>query len=136
MSAKFKFESSLICEQMRIENNGKLILLGVYPADIALFRLPASFSVVLFASGQIIDAGFAAPSLRVTDETGAIVFRSVDHMVHEAMEFAVGPFVLNVAALISLHKETVLTFSYVIEGEEFPLVTKRVVIGGVGPKPE
>ncbi len=47
-----KLEHMIICDDIRKEANGKLILIGVYSGDILLSRVPAPFSPAIYLTGK------------------------------------------------------------------------------------
>lgn len=44
MSEALRVKSTLLCDSIRREDNGKLLLIGVYPGDILFASYPATFS--------------------------------------------------------------------------------------------
>ena len=50
-----KIATAIICEDVRIEENGKHIIIGVYPSDIVVPETPAHVTVVLWL--QLDDVG-------------------------------------------------------------------------------
>jgi hypothetical protein len=50
--AQFEVDAALICDDIRREDNGKAILIGVYAGDIVLSRLPATIPIALWLQGR------------------------------------------------------------------------------------
>lgn len=48
-----KIDAALICDDIRMEANGKAMLIGMYPGDILLNRMPAAISVAVWLNGRI-----------------------------------------------------------------------------------
>lgn len=47
MTLPFKVESAVVCDSVRREENGKLLLIGVYGGSILLSEYPAAFALSL-----------------------------------------------------------------------------------------
>src|SRR5438034_10478377 len=45
----------LICDEVRVENTGKLIVIGLYGADIRVPKFPFIFSSLTFVQAMMID---------------------------------------------------------------------------------
>jgi hypothetical protein len=48
-----KIDAALICDDIRMEVSGKVILIGVYAGDILLNRIPATIPVAVWLDGRV-----------------------------------------------------------------------------------
>jgi hypothetical protein len=141
VDAKLTFESVVICDDVRFENSGKLILIGVYSSDIAVTRFPAQFGLVVYCAGEVSTEGSLVAPLRIADEEGTVIFKSEDFVQVEKQEFKSGSFAMQANAVVNLNKETTLHFYFSVNGKDTHVAKKRVVRGvpvvppGVPPVP-
>ncbi|HEU5250408.1 MAG TPA: hypothetical protein VFW15_10530 [Thermoanaerobaculia bacterium] len=65
------FEALVLCDDVRFENNGKLLLIGVYSDVIQVVKLPLQMrSIGLAIKAKILDAGKFPFSVSVSDPQG------------------------------------------------------------------
>jgi hypothetical protein len=126
--AQLKFETVLVCDDIRFEFNGKAILIGVYPTVIEVASFPVQFGISIFAVGEVIVGGQLSAPLRISDETGAVLFRSEDMMPTPKIEFKEGPFAMQANGFVAVNKESTLIFSFIINNIETIVLKKRVAI--------
>jgi len=92
MTLPFKVEYSIVCDHIRREDNGKLILIGVYGGSILVPSLPAAFGLSQFVRVTPTGPGAADVEFRVLFE-GTEIAKAEAHL-------AIGP--TQDQALISL----------------------------------
>lgn len=63
--AKVRFEGVIVCDDVRREDNGKEILIGVYSGDITLPRLPANIRIFFWAMLYVEEGGEQTFNIRV-----------------------------------------------------------------------
>lgn len=64
-AAKAEFQQAVICDDVRREDNGKSILIGVYSHDIIVAKLPATFSLASYIVGTVTGVDEAKFETRV-----------------------------------------------------------------------
>jgi len=47
-----KLKSFILCEEIRKEDNGKLIFIGVYPENVLAYKFPAKLKFAIWISGE------------------------------------------------------------------------------------
>lgn len=52
-----KLKNVIVCDDIRVEKSNKLILIGVFPADILVKELPAAVSLAIYIDGNISRSG-------------------------------------------------------------------------------
>lgn len=127
MSVDLKIETAVLCDDVRLEINGKLILIGVYTGDVVIPKFPNSVSVMLFLMGQVISGGQIAPRVKVTDDSGTVLFRQDEISSPQRAEFKEGPFAMNLACFFSLHKESLLKFFVELDGNDVEVLRRKFV---------
>jgi hypothetical protein len=132
--AKIRFDTTVICDDARLENSGKSLLIGVYHGDITVPRFPAQFMITVFSMGEVTEPGVLAIPLLVTDQDGTVVFRSEDLALPPKANFIRGPFAIHANAIISLNKETILRFHFLVDGQQICVAQKRVATVPLRPK--
>jgi hypothetical protein len=63
-------EAVILCDQVRTENNGKLLLIGVYSDVIVVPRLPLPIQLTLAIEVRVVQTGTFKFSIDVTDPLG------------------------------------------------------------------
>lgn len=63
-------EAVILCDQVRREDNGKLLLIGVYSDVITVPRLPLPIQLTLAVEIRVVQAGTFTFSIDVTDPLG------------------------------------------------------------------
>jgi hypothetical protein len=65
------FQALVLCDDIRFENNGKLLLIGVYSDIVQVFKLPLQMrSLGLAVRAKAMSAGRIAFSVTATDPQG------------------------------------------------------------------
>ena len=54
---RVRFEAGIVCDDIRIENNGKLIAIGIYGVDIRLPEIPSGTTLSFLVVGTAIEDG-------------------------------------------------------------------------------
>ncbi len=68
--ASMTFEAVLICDQVRREDNAKLLFIGVYTDIVNVSRLPFPINLTLVAQVRVMEAGSFRFNVNVTDPLG------------------------------------------------------------------
>lgn len=63
-SPQIKIDHAILCDDVRQENNGKLILIGVYSTDILVHHFPSTLNLSLFLHGSVQANGNASIKVR------------------------------------------------------------------------
>lgn len=66
MSAKIVIHSALICDQVRVENNNKLIFLGIYSGNISLRTVPSELGLTAILIGEFVGGGDATVHVKLS----------------------------------------------------------------------
>lgn len=101
--AKFGIETAVLCDQVRREDNGKLILIGVYAGGVLLNSYPTTLSLAGYVEGQILEPGFFETEFQFIDGEGAAMSPEIKVTSGER-QFVVGPFGNNVSATLTFQK--------------------------------
>ncbi|HKF44288.1 MAG TPA: hypothetical protein VKG01_14390 [Thermoanaerobaculia bacterium] len=65
------FQALVVCDDIRFENNGKLLLIGVYSDTVQVFKLPLQLrSLGLAVRAKVMSAGRIRFSVSATDPQG------------------------------------------------------------------
>lgn len=72
--AVVKYESAVICEYVRYEWDGKLVLIGVFTGDIGIQSVPQKLSLFVYADGQVLEGGVHSSTIKVVDTTGGVLY--------------------------------------------------------------
>jgi hypothetical protein len=131
--ATVHFATTVVCDDIRMEMSRKLILIGVYPLDIAVAKFPAQFPLVVFASGEVTAPGDVTAPLKVTDESGTVLFET-DKAITPKMMFTIGGFTMQANAILAVNKESVLHFYFVVNGTDILVAKKRVQVESTIPR--
>jgi hypothetical protein len=118
---------TLICDEVRREDNGKLMILGVYTPDIAVPQIPVVLpTLTFFQSLQSDRAGNWNITMRLQHlETRANVFEVVGGIGFQVPGCSVHPIRF---ANVQFTTAGVYSFIQEIEGQAEPLVTQFSVV--------
>lgn len=124
--AKFKFrETAILCDQVRREDNGKLILIGVYGGDILVDSYPATLGLTAYVEGEVLEPGFFEAEFQFIDGTGAEMSPELK-VTSGDRQFVRGHFAVPVVAVLTFHKSGNCVFR-VKDGDKWKtLLTKSI----------
>jgi hypothetical protein len=78
------FQALVVCDDIRFENNGKLLLIGVYSDVVQVFKLPLQLrSLGLAVRAKVMAAGRIAFSVTATDPQGNSLLEANGEMNYE-----------------------------------------------------
>ena len=78
------FQALVVCDDIRFENNGKLMLIGVYSDTVQVFKLPLQLrSLGLAVRAKVMAAGRIAFSVTATDPQGNGLLEASGEMNYE-----------------------------------------------------
>ncbi|HKA35535.1 MAG TPA: hypothetical protein VKH43_01865 [Thermoanaerobaculia bacterium] len=78
------FQALVVCDDIRFENNGKLLLIGVYSDVVQVFKLPLQLrSLGLAVRAKVMSAGRIAFSVTATDPQGNGLLEANGEMNYE-----------------------------------------------------
>ncbi len=84
MSPSVLFEALVLCDDIRFENNGKLLLIGVYSDVVQVFKLPLQLrSLGLAVRAKVMSSGRIAFSVTATDPQGNSLLEASGEMNYE-----------------------------------------------------
>jgi hypothetical protein len=124
MTAAVDVDCVVICEDIRQENTGKGIFIGVYTSDISLKSFPQDVVLFVYVGGRVAKSGSFDFQFTIEDGSGGVYFK-LDRAAQPPI-FNEGRFSASYNAAVSLIKEGILEF-YMIDGNERRLLTSRLV---------
>ncbi len=80
MNVPIELREGLICDEIRREDNGKALLVGVYPGDILMSKIPGKMRLAFWLQGRSNVAGKASIDFElsmVADDDGAASPRAI-----------------------------------------------------------
>ena len=78
------YQALVVCDDIRFENNGKLLLIGVYSDVVQVFKLPLQLrSLGLAVRAKVMAAGRIAFSVTATDPQGNSLLEANGEMNYE-----------------------------------------------------
>ncbi len=90
-----RVKSALVMDDCRREDNGKLLMVGVYGPEVVVPEFPASVTLAFWHELEIFGAGSAEVVFRVTLDDGATELVKVGAMLEVSTEKAVAAFVIG-----------------------------------------
>lgn len=72
-----KFINAIICDEVRKEDNGKHILIGVYPADIRVPEFPTNLILSMWFQFYVERDGTIEMEYRAVRKDGDLIFQGV-----------------------------------------------------------
>jgi hypothetical protein len=75
-NALIKFDSAVVCDDVRTENTGKNILIGVVSSDLGFPEFPANTMLTVYAEGEVLRAGVISLEVTIIDDLGGVLFNS------------------------------------------------------------
>ena len=134
----FTVESVLLCDDIRREDNGKAILIGVYSGDIVVPQFPAVLRLSLWLQGttrQVISKVHL--KARVTDATG---HATSEQDLAPNSEFKAGkdePFIFAIGVVMAQFNATgALSILVQANNEEWTQVMEKKIVLRPGASPE
>jgi hypothetical protein len=116
----------VICDDIRVENTGKQILVGVYSGAIVVPSFPGGMETSLYLNGWSDQLGSMPFAVRITGDDGSIFFETSDLPPVQVVE--TGPFVISVSGIpIALNKEVTLMFEVKLGEADWREVLRRSV---------
>ena len=70
---KIELIAAIICDDVRREDNGKAILIGVYPTDVVVEKLPSNANFALWACVKVDRIGAVPFEFRYVGTKGTVV---------------------------------------------------------------
>src|SRR5438552_4034784 len=106
--AELSFDTFILCDDIRIENTGKVILIGVYPTYIALPRYPLTFTFCMHVGGEVKKPGAVKAEFTIFDDQGGRLF--VSDADSTGTNFEIGRFAINTNCMFTVNKSCDLHF--------------------------
>ena len=107
MNNSVEIVAGIVCEDIRIERNGKYMLIGCYGSGVLLPSLPAPLNVSFAGIVNISGFGPQRVDLRVVDDEGlqlaAVAFDLPDVRPELGAIMPIGPFHMNLTKIGNLH---------------------------------
>lgn len=122
---KVKFHNSILCDMIRREDNGKLLLIGVYGGDVLLQSYPTTLNIAVHAEGVCLEAGALDAEFHFTDSDGNAL-AAPSHAISPNLEK--GAFSAPINARIVVQRRCEFSVSADIGGEKHLLLTKSVML--------
>lgn len=121
-----KFLNFIICDEVRREDNGKLIIIGIYPNNIVLSRAPATIPIGMWAQFEAPKKTRTRIEHRVHDEKRNVdLFGGEGDMVVSSTRGTVAiPFP---AVLVHIEGPTTLLFQFREKGKRWQTVRRMPV---------
>jgi Family of unknown function (DUF6941) len=124
-----KVQSALVCEDVRREDNGKLILLGVFGNDIRVAQMPANLVLALVVRLEIEKPFRGVIEFQcLVDGTVKFVAKGQLHVP----EVSAALFTVPNIAILNIERRALLEFQWRVEGGDwdalcsFPIVELNV----------
>jgi hypothetical protein len=123
-----KINYGLVCDAVRREDNGKLILIGVYGGNIGLPRFPATLILALVLDAESKQPGSTTLSARV--RMGRKVIAESTGRVET---FAAGSALISISGIVlrDLEKEGILKFEIQKNGGRWETVRAMPLVRSV-----
>ena len=123
---KFIYTAAIFCDSVRREDNGKVILLGVFGGDLLVTQnYPVPLSLVAHLEGQVTEAGQFSEVFQFFDESGAALSPPVE--VKSGGPFVLGGFAVQVASVITFQKSCTCVLKRKV-GDEWEFITQKTVV--------
>jgi hypothetical protein len=124
MSLSFSASPVIICDDLRIENNGKPILIGVYSGEIVIPTFPVTLILNFYVQGRLpAHTPLSELALKIDLDAQQIALGNVS-IENPADEDTDGVIVLRASLMIPT--PSTMTFSVQDGGEWHQLATKRI----------
>lgn len=128
--SEFRIESAILCDDIRREDNGKLLLIGVYGKNIGLLQLPATLVLHVLLIATVGEPGTYRTEFQVLLNSNKLTQGKGNIVVSDA-----GRNLINVSPLIlhEIKEEGMLRFEVRIDDGnwmnliELPLTTEQRV---------
>lgn len=95
MRSSVRVKSALVMDDCRREDNGKLLMIGVYGPDLLVSEFPASVTLVFWHELEILGAGTAEVVFRVSVDDGKTEIVKVGGELQNPDEKGVAVFVIG-----------------------------------------
>jgi hypothetical protein len=125
MAIKVKYDAVVICEQVRPEQNGKAILIGVMHSFLAMPSFPTKMFISVYAEGNVLEAGEFSGATRVEDEEGNVLFQREPET---PLTFVPGRFGQMMQLSIPIERPSVIKIFFNVGGEDHLLVSRPAVL--------
>jgi hypothetical protein len=124
-AAQVKYDAAIICEQVRQEANGKFILIGAVPSELAVPTLPAQVIICIYTEGLVSISGSYISTARLVDNDGIVLsFQPPAPPV----KLVVGRFVQVLNFSFTIHRECTITAVVNDGGKDHTLLTREVTL--------
>jgi hypothetical protein len=129
------FSHAVICEDIRFEHNGKLMLIGVFSGHIVMANIPTALNFALACFGNINAPFHSTFGIRVTDDRKEPLFQ-VDPM-GEFGAVETGPVTFTIPTFgFVVPRPTTLRFEIKVGDNPWKLlIEKQARIGKMPPHP-
>ena len=126
MTGKFQFSAAIFCDAVRIENTGKLILIGVYAGDVLCQRYPAELEIVAHVEGRVLEADVFRATFQFVDQDDAALSTPIE--IDNDRPFVVGGFALPITARLVFHKSGRCILRAKLEGGKWQVLASKEVL--------
>ncbi|PZU83815.1 MAG: hypothetical protein DI528_15970 [Shinella sp.] len=72
--------TSVFCDDIRQESNGKLIFIGVYPIDLVPGAMPSTFPMALWLRAEGVGKGDHSFTFKLTGPNGELILEQEDRL--------------------------------------------------------
>lgn len=123
-----KISNCIVCDEVRIENNGKHILIGVYPHNIQVPQFPHRQLLTMWMQFNTGEAGVVDIEFRVLDEKHAVKVAGGGHVEVEDKSL---PATIPIGSFpIEIQAPTKLIFQFRKAGKRWQTVNTLTVEKG------
>ena len=124
MSDAFRIQNAILCEEVRVEKNDKLILLGVYPGDVLIHDIPGALRMTFYLELADLKKGQHAIFIRISGPGKGFAEATAEVNVGDNTDVVslTGP-----SAILKVEQEGTLVLELGLSQDEMRPVWKRKV---------
>lgn len=124
--AKIKIDSAVICDDIRREMSNKILLIGVWPLELAVADYPSEISMVIHCEGAVLESGSINPRLYIKDEINSVLYDSDKSQKLDEGRFIKGRFSLDFNVYFSATRAADISFIVTMGDEEYVAAERRI----------
>jgi uncharacterized protein DUF6941 len=121
----------IFCDDVRREDNGKLLFVGVYSGDaIVVASFPANLNMTFYVEFEMIGTGEAFCEYRAVlfPDNSTVAKMAAKFGITEGKEKALGSFSFSLETPMQIHKDGYISFQYKIGDSEWKELSRRNII--------
>jgi hypothetical protein len=116
----FKHTNTLICDEVRVENTGKFIIIGLYTGPIGVPQIPIGMQITFMHFLESDRPGFFSAKLRVEHlETGRRLIEGQAQIQVAAPGMVIAPMKMP----LQIDREGQYNFIFEVDGLNEPIIT-------------